>query len=122
MAYSYSSRCIFCHSYQLTSLISIQNNELLLDNNQLLLIKIAISANASGIIFGAIYLYIDVMTERDLAYKLRIQRLYLLLKGENRYENVISSSPFRLFRILKLLSLLSFLVAIGSWVVFIWAI
>src|SRR5699024_4471961 len=54
--------------------------------DQLILLKIAISVNALGIVFGAIYLYTDVINTKDLGYKLQVQRYYLLLEGEKKYE------------------------------------
>ncbi|MGP5104761.1 hypothetical protein ACTXJH_12560 [Psychrobacter celer] len=106
---------------QVTRMSSMQYNQLLLSqNDQLLLFKIAITANALGIVFSVIYLYRDIKTERDLADKLGVQRLYLLLRGTNRYENFIPSSKFQLFRLCKSVSILCFLISIIAWVVFIW--
>lgn len=106
---------------QVTRISSIQDNQLLLmQSNQLPLFKVAITANALGIVFGAIYLYADIRSERDLAHKLGIQYLHLLSKGTNKYQNVIPSDNFRIFSYCKRTSLLCFLVSIGAWMIFIW--
>ena len=99
---------------------ALDSSLLFIQSNQLFLFKGAIIANALGIIFGAVYLYADIRSERDLADKLSIQRLHLLLKGTNRYENVIPSDNFRLFFYCKRISLICFLACIGAWVAFIW--
>jgi len=89
--------------------------------DQLLLLKIAISANALGIVFGAIYLYTDVINAKDLGYQLQVQRYYLLLKGEKRYEaNAIYSRKLWFAETSKNLSLLCFLAVIVIWVWFVW--
>lgn len=106
---------------QMTRMPSVLDSQsLLIQSNQLTLFKIAIITNALGIIFGAIYLYTDIRSERDLVDKLSIQRLHLLLKGTNRYENVIPSDNFHLFFYCKRISLICFLACIGAWVAFIW--
>ena len=106
---------------QVTRMSSMQDNQLLLaQSNQLLLFKVAITANALGIIFGAIYLYTDIKSERVLADKLRIHQLHLLLRGKNRYENVVQSGSFHLFWYCKLASLLCFLICVIAWVIFFW--
>lgn len=88
---------------------------------QLLLLKIAISTNALGIAFGAIYLYTDIMDTKDLGYKLLVQKYSLLLKGEKRYkDNVIYSQELRFIKMTKYLSLLCFLAVIIIWVCFVW--
>lgn len=87
---------------------------------QLILLKIAISANALGIVSGAIYLYVDVINAKDLGYKLQIQRCYLILKGKKRYENSISSEKLWFTKISKNLSLFCFLAVIVIWVWFVW--
>lgn len=88
--------------------------------DQLLLLKIAISANALGIVSGAIYLYTDVINAKDLGYKLQVQRYYLLLRGEKRYDNAIRSEKLWFTKICKYLSLLCFLTVIMIWVGFVW--
>lgn len=88
--------------------------------DQLLLLKIAISANALGIVSGAIYLYTDVMNAKDLGYKLQVQRYYLLLKGKKRYENSINSEKLWFAKRSRNLSLLCFLAVIVIWVWFVW--
>ena len=93
-----------------------------LSMEQLGLLKLAISANAMGIMFGAIYLYTDVMNAKDLGYKLQVQRLYLLLKGRKRYENTINSEKLWFSNICKIFSLLCFLAVIVIWVWFVWQI
>ncbi|MFP3398455.1 hypothetical protein SB749_19220, partial [Brevibacterium sp. SIMBA_078] len=80
---------------------ALDSSLLFIQSNQLFLFKGAIIANALGIIFGAVYLYADIRSERDLADKLSIQRLYLLLEGANRYESIIPSSNFRIFSYCK---------------------
>lgn len=102
--------------------LALDSGSLFIQSSQLPLFKIAIIANALGIIFGAVYLYTDIRSERDLTNKLGIQQLYLLLNGTNRYENVIHSEKFRLFFYCKIASLICFLVSIGAWVAFIWMI
>ena len=83
---------------QVTRMPLVLDSELLLiQSNQLILFKTTIITNALGMIFGAIYLYTDIRSERDLVDKLSIQRLHLLLNGTNRYKNVIPSDTFRLF-------------------------
>lgn len=89
--------------------------------DQLLLLKIAISVNALGIVFGAIYLYVDVIDAKDLGYKLKVQGSYLLLKGEKRYKkNAIYSEELWFTKISKNLSLLCFLAVIAILVCFVW--
>lgn len=89
--------------------------------DQLLLLKVAISVNALGILFGAIYLYADVIDAKDLGYKLQVQSSYLLLKGEKRYKtNAIYSEELWFTKISKNLSLLCFLAAIAILVCFVW--
>lgn len=88
--------------------------------DQLLLLKIAISANALGIVSGAIYLYTDIMNAKDLGYKLQVQRYYLLLKGKKRYENSINSEKLWFAKKSRNLSLLCFLAVIVIWVWFVW--
>ena len=89
--------------------------------DQLLLLKIAISANALGIVFGAIYLYTDVINAKDLGYQLQVQRNHLLLKGKKRYEaNAIYSRKLWFTETSKNLSLLCFLAVIVLWVWFVW--
>ena len=89
---------------------------------QLILLKIAISANALGIVLGAIYLYTDVKHEKDLICKLQIQRYSLLLENKKRYENVIYSDRLWFSGLCKPLSLTCFLIFILIWVGFIWQI
>lgn len=101
---------------------SFDSGSLFMQSSQLPLFKVAIIANALGVILGAVYLYTDVKSERDLTNKLGIQQLYLLLNGTNRYKNVIPSENFRLFFCCKIASLFCFLVSIGAWIVFIWMI
>ena len=89
--------------------------------DQLLLLKIAISANALGIVSGAIYLYTDVINAKDLGYQLQVQRYYLLLKGKKRYgANTINSKKLWFTKPSKNLSLLCFLAVIVLWVWFVW--
>lgn len=88
--------------------------------DQLLLLKIAISANALGIVSGAIYLYTDVINAKDLGYKLQVQRYYLLLKGKKRYENSINSEKLWFTKKARNLSLFCFLAVIVIWVWFVW--
>lgn len=88
---------------------------------QLILLKIAISANALGIVSGAIYLYVDVINAKDLGYKLQVQRYYLLLEGEKKYKaNAIYSEELWFTKIAKNLSLLCFLAVIVIFVYFVW--
>ena len=94
----------------------------LLSIEQLVLLKIAISANALGIVLGAIYLYTDVKHEKDLVRKLQIQRYYLLLDNKKRYENVIHSDRLWFSGLCKPLSLTCFLIFISIWVGFVWQI
>ncbi|MFP3454180.1 hypothetical protein R0K30_21475, partial [Bacillus sp. SIMBA_154] len=49
---------------------ALDSSLLFIQSNQLFLFKGAIIANALGIIFGAVYLYADIRSERDLADKL----------------------------------------------------
>ena len=89
--------------------------------DQLILLKIAISVNALGIVFGAIYLYTDVINTKDLGYKLQVQRYYLLLGGEKKYKaNAIYSEELWFTKIAKNLSLLCFLAVIVIFVYFVW--
>lgn len=92
----------------------LDSQSLLIQSNQLTLFKSAIVTNALGIIFGAIYLYTDIRSERDLVDKPSIQRLHLLLKETSRYENVIPSDKFRLFFYCKRISLTCFLECIEA--------
>ena len=94
----------------------------LLSIEQLVLLKIAISANALGIVLGAIYLYTDVKHEKDLVRKLQIQRYSLLLENKKRYENVIISDKLWFSGLCKPLSLTCFLIFISIWVGFVWQI
>lgn len=87
---------------------------------QLILLKIAISANALGIVLGAIYLYTDVRHEKDLIRKIQIQRYHLLLEGKNKFNNVIHSDRLQFAERCKPLSLICFLVVILIWVWFVW--
>lgn len=91
-----------------------------LSAEQLVLLKIAISVNALGIVLGAIYLYTDVRHEKDLVRKLQIQRYHLLLEGKNRYNNVIKSDRLRFAELCKPFSLVCFLLVICIWVWFVW--
>ena len=90
--------------------------------DQLLLLKITITANALGIVFGAIYLYTDIINTKDLGEKIQVQKYYLLLKGKKRYENnVITSQKLWFAKTAKTLSLLCFLVVLVGWVLFVWS-
>lgn len=91
-----------------------------LQADQLILLKVAISVNALGIVLGAIYLYTDVRHEKDLVCKLQIQRYYLLLEGKNRYDNVVNSDRLRFAELCKPFSLTCFLIVICIWVWFVW--
>ena len=72
-------------------------------------------------LFGAIYLYTDVINAKDLGYQLQVQRDYLLLKGKKRYEaNAIYSRKLWFAETSKNLSLLCFLAVIVIWVWFVW--
>lgn len=88
--------------------------------DQLFLIKLAILFNALGVIFGVIYLYQDVKTDRDFVNKLHIQALNLMLKGERRYERVIASEKSFLSNISRTIFLLSLFLSISVWICFIW--
>lgn len=88
--------------------------------DQLFLIKLAILFNALGVIFGVIYLYQDVKTDRDFVNKLHIQALNLMLKGERRYERVIASEKSFLSNISRTICLLSLFLSISVWICFIW--
>lgn len=91
--------------------------------DQLLALKIAISANALGIVSGAIYLYTEVINAKDLGKKIQVQKYHLLLRGKKRYEeNVINSQKLWFARTAKNLSLLCFLAVIVIWVWFVWQI
>ncbi len=91
-----------------------------LQADQLILLKIAISVNALGIVLGAIYLYTDVRHEKDLVRKLQIQRYYLLLEGKSKYNNVVNSDRLRFAELCKPFSLICFLIVICIWVWFVW--
>lgn len=92
-----------------------------LSSDQLLLLKIAISANALGIVSGAIYLYTDIINAKDLGYKLQVQRYYLLLKGKKRYEKrAVYSQELWFAKISRNLTVLCFLAVIVIWVYFVW--
>lgn len=92
----------------------------LLSVEQLVLLKIALSVNALGIVLGAVYLYTDVRHEKDLIRKLQIQRYSLLLEGKNKFNNVINSDRLKFAEMCKPLSLICFLITILIWVGFVW--
>ena len=91
-----------------------------LSSDQLILLKIAISANALGIVLGAFYLYTDVRNNKDLIRKIQIQRYSLLLENKERYKNVVHSDRLWFAEKCKPLSLLCFLGVIVIWVLFVW--
>lgn len=92
----------------------------LLSADQLFLLKIAMSLNALGIIFGAIYIHSDVWNGRDLIRKIQIQRYYLILENREKYNNVVVSDSLWFVQWCKPFSLLCFLIVMIIWVGFVW--
>lgn len=91
----------------------------LLSIEQLLLLKVAISANALGVFLGAIYLYTDIRHGKDLIRKIQIQRYYLMLDNK-KYDQFVRSDDLWFAELCKPLSLVCFSVVICIWVVFVW--
>lgn len=92
----------------------------LLSFEQLLLLKVAISANALGVLLGAIYLYTDIRHGKDLIRKIQIQRYYLMLENKRKYDRFVRSDNLWFAELCKPLSLICFLIVVFIWVVFIW--
>ena len=91
----------------------------LLSVDQLFLLKIAMSANALGVLFGAIYIYTDIRYGKDLIRKIQIQRYYLMLENK-KCDKFVRSDNLWFAEKCKPLSLLCFLAVIVIWVWFVW--